>query len=87
MREKTGPFWPPPPSLHEKILLRHTENEVITVSHKKKAPLKSMDNLRLDPQQRLCAKFDSVSVAKFPVAPRDKMGVRVVDNCPEEHIQ
>jgi hypothetical protein len=56
-------------------------------SKKKGQALPSMESLRLDPEQRLCAKFDSVSVAKFPVAPRDKMGVRVVDNCPEEHIQ
>jgi hypothetical protein len=44
------------------------------------------EDLRLDPQLRLCPKFDSVSIARFPVAPRDEMGVRVVDNCAEEHI-
>ena len=43
-------------------------------------------DLRLDPEARLCPKFDAVSVAKFPVADRGEMGVRVVDNCAEEHI-
>lgn len=44
------------------------------------------EDLRLDPELRLCPKFDSTSVAKFRVAPRKEMGVRVVDNCAEEHI-
>lgn len=45
-----------------------------------------MENIRLDPEKRLCAKFDAVSIAKFPVASEKEMGVRVVDNCAEEHI-
>ena len=53
---------------------------------KKKRKQKSMENLRLDPEQQLCPKFDSTSVAKFPVAEPEDMGVRVVDNCAEEHI-
>lgn len=49
------------------------------------------EDLRLNPEQRLCAKFDAVSIANFPVAyfpvaSRDVMGVRVLDNCAEEHI-
>ena len=44
------------------------------------------EDLRLNPEARLCPKFDSESIAKFPVAKRSKMGVRVVDNCAEEHI-
>ncbi len=44
------------------------------------------DDLRLNPQQRLCSKFDDVSIANFPVASKDVMGVRVLDNCAEEHI-
>ena len=43
------------------------------------------DNLRLNPQQRLCAKFDQKSLADFPIAPPGKMGFRVEDNCAEEH--
>lgn len=44
-------------------------------------------DLCLDPEQRLCPIFDSVSIRKFRVADRETMGVRVVDNCAEEHIQ
>ncbi|MBS7315465.1 MAG: hypothetical protein KIG74_03535 [Clostridiaceae bacterium] len=44
------------------------------------------ENLRLNPEKRLCAKFDAVSIAKFPVAGRKEMGMRVLDNCAEEHI-
>lgn len=43
-------------------------------------------DLRLNPQERLCAKFDNTSIAVFPVASRDDMGIRVLDNCAEEHI-
>lgn len=43
-------------------------------------------DLRLNPQARLCPKFDETSIALFPVADREEMGVRVVDNCAEEHI-
>lgn len=44
------------------------------------------EDLRLDPEARLCPIFDSVSIKKFRVADRGEMGVRVVDNCAEEHI-
>lgn len=44
------------------------------------------EDLRLNPQLRLCPKFDAESIAEFPVAPPDEMGFRVVDNCAEEHI-
>lgn len=44
------------------------------------------DDLRINPEARLCPKFDEVSIALFPVADREEMGVRVVDNCAEEHI-
>ncbi|MBS7218042.1 MAG: hypothetical protein KH028_01335 [Oscillospiraceae bacterium] len=45
------------------------------------------EDLRLNPQLRLCARFDDVSIAKFPVAAPGEMGFRVVDNCAEENIQ
>lgn len=45
-----------------------------------------MEDLRISPQLRLCPKFDSVSIAQFPVAAPGEMGVRVLDNCAEEHI-
>ena len=43
-------------------------------------------DLRLSPQMRLCPKFDADSIATFPVAQPGEMGMRVVDNCAEEHI-
>lgn len=46
----------------------------------------TVEDLRLSPELRLCPKFDAVSIANFPVASLDKMGVRVADNCAEEHI-
>lgn len=42
--------------------------------------------LRLEPERRLCPAFDPVSIALFPVADRDEMGFRVLDNFCEEHI-
>lgn len=44
------------------------------------------EDLRLNPQKRICPKFDETSIALFPVADRGEMGVRVVDDCAEEHI-
>ena len=55
------------------------------MSKKKKKPALT-DSVRLDPEKRLVSKFDSTSIARFPVASRDEMGVRVVDDCAEEHI-
>lgn len=53
---------------------------------KAKKPDNRMEDFRVNPQLRLCAKFDDVSIAKFPVASPDEMGMRVLDNCAEEHI-
>lgn len=50
----------------------------------KRNPPKTTD-LRLDPQERLCPMFDSVSIKKFAAPDRGEMGVRVLDNCAEEH--
>lgn len=45
------------------------------------------EDLRLNPQLRLCARFDDASIAEFPVAAPGEMGFRMVDNCAEENIQ
>lgn len=47
---------------------------------------KQTEDLRLDPSKRICPKFDDVSIALFPVAEPGEMGMRVLDNCAEEHI-
>ena len=47
---------------------------------------KETEDLRLSPQKRMCPKFDEESISLFPVADQGEMGVRVVDNCAEEHI-
>lgn len=53
---------------------------------KKKQDKANDVELRINPEQRLCAKFDSASIAKFPVASQEEMGMRVVDDCAEEHM-
>ena len=48
---------------------------------------KAQDCIRLDPEQRLCPAYDSVSIKLFPVPSPEEMGFPVLDNFPEEHIQ
>ena len=48
--------------------------------------LEKTTDFRLEPEKRLCPKFDETSIALFPVAKPGEMGVRVVDNCAEEHM-
>jgi hypothetical protein len=55
-------------------------------SHMKKKKRTETEDLRLDPQARICPKFDETSIALFSVADPNEMGFRVVDNCAEEHI-
>lgn len=47
---------------------------------------KKTEDLRLDPEQRLCPLYDAVSIRKIRVPEQENMGVRVLDNCAEEHI-
>ena len=47
---------------------------------------KETQDLRLNPEARLCPAFDAVSIKKFPAPDRKEMGVPVLDNCAEEHI-
>lgn len=53
---------------------------------KKTANKSGSENPKLDPSQRICPIFDETGIAMFPVADRDEMGVRVLDNCAEDHI-
>lgn len=43
--------------------------------------------IRINPEQRLCPAFDSTSIKLFRAPESGEMGMRVVDNFPEEHIQ
>lgn len=43
--------------------------------------------IRINPEERLCPAFDSTSIKLFAASDWEEMGVRVVDNFPEEHIQ
>ena len=42
---------------------------------------------RLDPEEVLCPAFDCTSIKLFSAPDRKEMGVAVLDNFPEEHIQ
>lgn len=41
----------------------------------------------LNPETRLCPKFDEKGIAMYQLATKEEMGFRVVDNCTQEHIQ
>ena len=43
------------------------------------------EDLRLNPEARMCPQFDRYSLKMFR-QPENEMGVRVVDNCAEEHM-
>ena len=47
---------------------------------------KKTEDLQLDPTARLCPKFDPESIILFPVADPGEIGMRILDNCAEEHI-
>lgn len=53
---------------------------------KKKRELETDLATTLDPSKQLCPIYDATSILEFPVASREEMGLRVVDNCCEEHI-
>lgn len=48
---------------------------------------KKQECIRIDPEQRLCPAYDSTSIKLFAAPEREEMGIRVLDNFPEEHIQ
>lgn len=64
---------------------RKIGNPVIRGESMKKKPTETED-LRLDPEKRICPAFDATSVKLFAAPDRKEMGVYVVDNCAEEHI-
>ena len=74
---------------HRRGILNREVNEVSDKNkprcHKSSPGL--LNDLRLSPQGRLCARFDGMSMADYPTGVRSGMGFPVVDNCVEEHIQ
>lgn len=44
-----------------------------------------MPSLRVEPEKRICPQFDPVGINEFSVAALGEMGVRVLDNCCEDH--
>ena len=61
----------------------HTSLEVISMNQKRHQQRQTED-LRLDPEARICPAYNSVSIKKFYL-PGEEMGVRVIDNCAEEN--
>lgn len=48
---------------------------------------RNMSEISVDPEQRIAALYDSAGIRKFEVADPKRAGMRVVDNCAEEHQQ
>ena len=64
----------------------HTAHEVIvmeTKRHQNRIP----EDLRLDPEARLCPLFDCTSIKLFAAPDPGEMGFRVLDNCAEENMK
>ncbi|MBO4407313.1 MAG: hypothetical protein J5849_06390 [Clostridia bacterium] len=53
---------------------------------KKKKPASSPSpEMRVDPENRVAPLYDAAGILRAEPAPRGKMGVRVLDDEPEEH--
>mgnify|MGYP006923376555 FL=1 len=48
---------------------------------------RTVEDLRLDPEARLCPIFDCTSIKLFAAPDPGEMGMRVLDNCAEENIR
>ena len=57
------------------------------MAEKKNRKSRQEPDPRLDPETRIAPRFDSATIAKFPIAEPGKMGFRVLDDFTEEHIQ
>ena len=57
--------------------------EVIDMSKRKK---RRMEDISVNPEARVCAMHDTAGIRKTETADPKRAGMRVLDNCPEEHI-
>ena len=64
----------------------HTAPEVITMN-KKRHQQRLWEDLRLDPESRICPAFDCTSIKLFAAPDAGEMGFRVLDNCAEENMK
>ncbi|MEG1593169.1 MAG: hypothetical protein RR350_02080 [Oscillibacter sp.] len=55
------------------------------MTNKRKKPSKT-PSLRVEPEKRLCPQFDAVCINEFSVAKPGEMGLRILDNCCDDHI-
>ena len=64
----------------------HTEAEVMNLNQKRHQQ-RITEDLRLDPEARLCPLFDCTSIKLFAAPDPGEMGFRVLDNCAEENMK
>jgi len=64
----------------------YTSREVIDM-HEKRHQQRITEDLRLDPEARLCPAFDCTSIKLFAAPDDGEMGFRVLDNCAEENMR
>lgn len=55
--------------------------------NKKRHQQRQTEDLRLNPEARLCPAFDATSIKLFAAPDLGEMGMRVLDNCAEENIK
>lgn len=58
--------------------------EAIAMSRRKK---RKMDDISLNPESRVAELYDPTGIRKTEVADPSRAGMRVLDNCAEEHRQ
>ena len=64
----------------------YTVSEVI-IMNSKRHQQRLCEDLRLDPEARICPAFDCTSIKLFAAPDAGEMGFRVLDNCAEENIK
>ena len=64
----------------------HTAREVNKMNPKRHHQ-RVTEDLRLDPETRLCPLFDCTSIKLFAAPDPGEMGFRVLDNCAEENMK